>query len=127
MNKIILFIVFIILIAGCSLHKKSKFWTASQDIPEDNPNYKEIFIKEEALGKELNPNLRIKLDGKINNNLAVRNYFNNDGRLNYDGLLKNSSRYKFSKIKNFHQFEPVISFNKKNIIFFEILLVIFLY
>ena len=36
-----------------------------------------------------------------------------------DGELKKSSRYKFSKIKNFYQFEPTISFNDKNLIFFD--------
>ena len=120
MNKIILFIILIIFTEGCSLNKNSKFWTASQNIlDENNPNYEEIFIEDKTLGKELNPNLIIKLDAKINNNLIVRNYYNNDGKLNYDGLLKKSSRYKFSKIKNFYQFEPIISFNKKNIIFFD--------
>ena len=33
--------------------------------------------------------------------------------------LSDFSKYKFSKIKNFYQFEPVISFNNKNIIFFD--------
>ena len=120
MNKIILFIAFIILIAGCSLQKNSKFWTASQDIfDENNQNYKEIFVEEKTLGKELNSHLKIKFDVKVNDDLIARNYLNNDGRLNYDGLLKKSSRYKFSKINKFHQFEPTISFNKKNIIFFD--------
>ena len=120
MNKIILFIAFIILIAGCSLQKNSKFWSASQDIfDENNLNYKEIFVEEKTLGKELNSHLKIKFDVKVNDDLIARNYLNNDGRLNYDGLLKKSSRYKFSKINKFHQFEPTISINKKNIIFFD--------
>ena len=120
MNKIILFFIFIIFINGCSFNKNSKFWTESKDITEENnPAYKEIFAEEEALTKELNQNLKIKLKGSINKNLTLRNYSNNDGRLNYDGFLKNSSRFKFSKIKNFYQFEPTISFNKKNIIFFD--------
>jgi outer membrane protein assembly factor BamB len=119
-NKVILFFIFSIFIVGCSLQKNSKFWTASQNIPlEDNTNYKEIFTEEEALSRELNSNLKIKLGPNINNNLLARNFFNNDGRLSYDGILKKSSRYKFSKIKNFHQFEPTISFNKRNIIFFD--------
>ena len=33
---------------------------------------------------------------------------NNDGRINFDGNLKNISRYKFSKIKNFYQYEPCL-------------------
>ena len=120
MNKLIFFFISIILVEGCSLQKNSKFWTSSQDISEENNlNYKEVFAKENALGRELNPNLKIRLDGNIKNNFLVRKYFNNDGRLNYDGSLKKSSRYKFSKIKNFYQFEPTISLNKKNIIFFD--------
>jgi outer membrane protein assembly factor BamB len=119
-NKIILFFILIIFVGGCSFNKKSKFWTISENISEEeSPNYNEIFTEEETLGKELNPSLTIKLNEIISNNLSVRNYFNNEGRLNYDGLLKKSSRYKFSKIKNFYQFEPAISFNKKNIIFFD--------
>ena len=120
MNKIILFFIFTFLIAGCSFNKNSKFWTTSKNIPEEkNQNYKEISIENEALEKELNSNLIIKFKGHINNNLMVRNHFNNDGRYNYDGDLKKTSRYKFSKIKNFYQFEPSIAFNNKNIVFFD--------
>ena len=118
MNKLILFFTFIILTSGCSFNKNSKFWTASQNIPEDN--FKDIFIKDEALSQELNSNLVLKLDStNINNDLLVRNFLNNDGRLDFNGILKKSSRYKYSKIKNFYQFEPSISFNNKNIIFFD--------
>ena len=120
MNKIICFIIYFIIITSCSFNQNSKFWSASQNIPEENDsNFKEIFAAEAALGQELNPNLIIKLDSNVNNNLAIRNYFNNDGRLNYDGELRKSSRYKFSKIKNFYQLEPTISFNNKNLIFFD--------
>ena len=120
MNKIINFIIFFIILSSCSLNQNSKFWSASQNIPkEKDSNFKEIFVTEESLAQELNANLRIKLDNNVNNDLAIRNYFNNDGRLNYDGELKKSSRYKFSKIKNFYQYEPTVSFNKKNLIFFD--------
>ena len=120
MNKLIIYFVLSAFLTGCSLNKNSKFWTATQDIPEEtNQNYKEVLIEEEALSKELNSDLIIKIDPNINNNLSIRNYFNNDGRLNYDGLLKKSSRFKFSKIADFYEFEPTISFNKKNIIFFD--------
>tara|TARA_B100000767_G_C19757823_1_gene533820 strand:- start:438 stop:1742 length:1305 start_codon:yes stop_codon:yes gene_type:complete len=119
-NRIIIFFILIIFIAGCSFNKNSKFWTISENIPEEkNLNYQKFFTEEEALGKELNSNITINLGNKVSNNAKIRNYFNNDGRLDYDGVLKKSSRFKFSKIKNFHQFEPVISFNKKNLIFFD--------
>ena len=120
MNKIIIFIISIIFITGCSFNKNSKFWTKSQNILEESSsNYKEIFAEEEALGQELNVNLSLNIGNDINNNFKIRNYFNNDGTLNYDGELKKSSRYKFSKIKNFYQFEPTISFYDKNLIFFD--------
>ena len=120
MNKLNLFFIFAILITGCSFNKNSKFWTESKNIIEYNEtNCKEIFDNDNTLSQELNHNLIIRLDGNIDNDFSVRNYFNNDGRLNYNGLLKKSSRYKFSKIKNFYQFEPSISFNKNNLIFFD--------
>ena len=120
MNKIIFFLIFIFFTTGCSFNKNSKFWSASKNILEENNiNYKEIFIEERVLEKELNSNVLINLENSFNNNFKIRNYFNNDGRLNYNGELKKSSRYKFSKIKNFYQFEPKISFNDKKIIFFD--------
>ncbi len=120
MNKIIIFFISIIFIFGCSFDKNSKFWTSSQNILEENNNvYKEIFVEKEAISQELNTNIKINLGKNINNNFQIRNYFNNDGRLNYNGALKKSSRYKFSKIKNFYQFEPTISFNNRNLIFFD--------
>ena len=61
----------------------------------------------------------INLGPNQNNNKNTRYYFNNDGRLNYDGLLKKSSRFKFNKIKNFFQFEPSILLNGNNLIFFD--------
>ncbi len=120
MNKILIFLIYLSIATGCSLNKNSKFWTETKNIPQDeNSKYKEIFVEEEALSKELNTNLPINFGNIINNDFSIKNYFNNDGRLNYNGALKKSSRYKFSKIKKFHQFEPEILFDNKNIIFFD--------
>ena len=120
MNKIFFYLILILFISGCSLNKNSKFWTSSQNIQkEKKTNYKKIFVKDKALERELNTNITINLGKISDNNYITREYFNNDGRLNYDGVLKKSSRYKFSKIKNFYKFEPKISFHKNNIIFFD--------
>ena len=120
MNKLLYFFIFIFLTSGCSFNKNSKFWSPSQNIPkEDNQSAKKVFNKEDTFDQEKNPNLKISLKAKLNKNLKSRILFNNDGRLNYNGDLKKSSRYKFSKIKNFYQFEPIILFNKNNIIFFD--------
>ena len=120
MNKIILIIIFTIFVTGCSLNKNSKFWTSSQTIKEENNKvYKQILTEEDALNKEFNANKLIKINNFTDYSLQIRNHFNNDGRLRFDGKLKKSSRYKFSKIKNFYQFEPTISFSNKSLIFFD--------
>ena len=120
MNKIILIIIFTIFVTGCSLNKNSKFWTSSQNIKEENNKvYKQILTEEDALNNEFNANKLIKINDFTDYSLQIRNHFNNDGRLRFDGKLKKSSRYKFSKIKNFYQFEPTISFSNKSLIFFD--------
>ncbi len=120
MNRFLFFFIFLILSTGCSFNKNSKFWTSAQNIPEEKKEeYKKIFFQSDPLKQELNSNIKFKLNTKIKSNQKKVKYHNNDGRLNYDGNLKKSSRYKFSKIKKFHQFEPTISFNKNNIVFFD--------
>ena len=120
MNKLIIFFIFIIFINGCSLNKNSKFWTKSKDISKEKQiNFKEISSKEETLDKELNVNVSINLVGNIIQDFKNIENFNNEGRYNYEGILKKSSRYKFSKIKNFYQFEPSISFHNNKVIFFD--------
>ena len=119
MNKIFVFVIILVFSFGCSFNQNSKFWTSYKKIvQEDKKNYKKIFVEEKALKKEFNSNLKLNLK-KTPTNLYKRNYQNNDGMLNYNGQLKRSSRYKFSKIKNFYQFEPNISFSKNNLIFFD--------
>ncbi len=115
---ITVFLFFFIL--GCSFDRNSKFWTQTEKVQkEEIKKYEEIFPKEDALRKEFNSNLKIKLSSKVNNNSNTNNFLNNDRRLNFDGNLKKSSRFKFKKIKNLHQYQPEISFDKNNLIFFD--------
>jgi len=119
-NKILFLFIILLFISNCSLNKNSKFWTKSEKIvSEKTEDYKEVFPTEEALKKEFNSNLKIKLTSKINKNTSVNNYLNNNGRLDIDGSLKKSSRYKFSKIDNFSQYQPELSFLNDDIIFFD--------
>ena len=119
MNKIFYFFIIFILISECSLNKNSKFWTSTKNIQkENNIEYEEVFSNKGALKKELNTNLKIKLKNKNFRKISINNY-NNTGQLNFDGDLKESISYRFSKIKNFNQLEPEISFYKDNVIFFD--------
>ena len=120
MNKILgLFLVFI-LISNCSLDKKSSLWTESKKIETVNDLViNELFKNEEALDKEFNSNVKIQLKSNPTKNSFVNNLNNNNGRVSYNGSLKNISRFKFSTIDNFDQIEPEVLFFGNNIIFFE--------
>ena len=120
MNKAIYYLLISILISSCSLNKNSKFWSNSKVVKNDNDiNYEEVFPSEEALKKEFNSGLSLKLTSIPLNNTSINNYLNNNGRLNFDGNLKKSSQYKFSKIDNFSQYQSEITFFNNNLIFFD--------
>jgi outer membrane protein assembly factor BamB len=119
-NKIIIFVFILFFATSCSLNSKSKFWTNEKKIQvEDDSRITEVFKKDEIYKNELNSNLKIKLSEKIIKKSFINNFNNNNGRTNYDGDLKKSSRFKFSKIDNFEYAEPEIVFDKDNLIFFD--------
>ncbi len=114
-----LFLV-LILISACSFHEGSKFWSKPKVVEKEKiKDYQELFPKEEALKKEFNSGLKFRYKTKISNNSSLSDNFNSNNIFNIDGNLKKSSRYKFSRIKKFNQYQPEISFNNNNIIFFD--------
>ena len=119
MNKIFYLFILIIFITSCSLNKNSSFWTSEKIQELEDKKFEKIFNDYEALDQELNTNLNVNLSSKITDDKISKQFHNNDGRVNFDGTLKKLSKYKFSKIKNFYQFEPTISFNNDNVIFFD--------
>ena len=123
MNKIFGFFLVLLTLTNCSLDTKSGFWTKNKNI-EKEKNLKEkkvteLFKEPKTLEKEFNLNVKIRLNSKSKNNSFVNNFDNNNGRVNYDGELKSVSRFKYSKIDNFEQYEPDLIFDKDNIIFFD--------
>ena len=124
MSKIVKYflLLYLLFLAGCSFDKKTGFWTKTKKITKAEKiekKIKEIFVEEKALSKELNTNLKINLSANLINNSFINNFDNNNGRVNYNGNLKNISKYKFAKINDFNEFEPEIVFDKDNIIFFD--------
>ena len=117
MIRIIYLFLFLIFLTGCSFNKNSKFWTSSKEIKIEK-NFREILKKNENINEELNPNFRIELD-KLSSFSYSNKQLNNEGRFNFDGNLKKISRYSFKKIKNFYEYEPQVSFNKNDLIFFD--------
>ncbi len=120
MIKLISFFIIFNLATGCSFNSNSEFWTSSKDITQENANYKKILKNQKrTVNKEFNSNLKINLGTSYNKNLHKSKQLNNIGRIEYDGQLKKISRYKFSKIKNFYEYEPEILFFKNDIVFFD--------
>ncbi len=120
MNKILGLLLILLLITNCSLDKKSGLWSKSSKIDiEKDLIITELFEDEKTFSEELNSNLKIKLKSNLTNNNFTNNLSNNNGRVNYNGSLKSISRYKFSSIDNFDQFEPEIVFDNNNVIFFD--------
>ena len=119
MSKIFQLLLIIIFFSGCSLNKNSKFWTSETIKEIQEQKFEKIFDDPKALSQELNTNINLNLSKNFTKNRLSVKFTNNDGRVNFDGSLKKSSKYKFSKIENFYQLEPIITFNKNNIIFFD--------
>ena len=119
MNKIFYLLIFSIFLSSCSLNKNSKFWTTDIIKELETKKFQKIFEDQEALKEELNVNVSLNLKSKITKDELPKQLSNNEGQTSFNGSLKKSSKYKFSKIKNFYQFEPEISFNKDNLIFFD--------
>tara|TARA_B100000900_G_scaffold321965_1_gene281287 strand:- start:621 stop:1925 length:1305 start_codon:yes stop_codon:yes gene_type:complete len=111
---------FIILLTSCSLNPNSSLWTKDKKINiEDARNIKDITKKESILQREINPNIKINFSNAKKINSFQKQLTNNDGFTNYNGDLKKISKFKYSKIDNFNQYEPTISAEKNNIIFFD--------
>ena len=119
MNKVKI-ILLILLLYSCSLDTKSGIWTNKSVLKEENENIKYVFKKKETGEKEYNLNLKIKLESKlVNSSSILSNNNNNAGRVNFNKEVKKISKYKFSKIKNFNYFEPEITFDGENFVFFD--------
>tara|TARA_A100001011_G_scaffold308712_1_gene324456 strand:+ start:230 stop:1684 length:1455 start_codon:yes stop_codon:yes gene_type:complete len=118
-NKFLKFLLLLFFLNNCSLDNKTGIWTKTSKIEEEKIIIKEVFKKEEALESEFNSEIKVNLISNFKKNSFVNNLTNNNGRINYDGSLKNISKFKFSKIDNFDQYEPEIAFHKNNVIFFD--------
>ena len=125
MNNFLKTLLIFIFLTNCSLNKSSNFWNTekinpeNQETKETKETVETISTKEKALDNEFNPGVKIRLQTKAINKSFFNNYDNNNGRINYNGELKSISRFKFSKIDNFYQYDPKILFENDNIIFFD--------
>ena len=119
MIKILNLFLIIIFCFSCSLNKNSKFWTKETIKEIEEKKFEKIFSDPKTLSQELNTNINLNFSTSPKKSKLSKKLTNNDSMVNFDGSLKKLSKYKFSKIENFYQAEPVISFYGENVIFFD--------
>ena len=121
MNKKFYFFIIFLFITNCSLDTKSGIWSQSKDIVSENKNKKEkLFKKAEIYEEEFNTDLKIRLKGDLEKKNSNKNLLNNTGIVKFNGQLKKISKYKFSKIDKFYQYQPELLITKENtLIFFD--------
>ncbi len=127
MNRVFVFILFLLISTGCSLNEDSKLWNKEDEKISKIKNKKKVFKEEKKQTKELNSSLKLDLSRVIHNN-EINYNLNNFGSLKYKGNLKEIGKYKFSKFDDFNEFnfEPLILKNglivfdkKRNILRFD--------
>ena len=119
MIKSIFIILSILILNSCSFDTKSGIWTKETISLEskENNQIKELFKKEISNENEFNPKLEIVIKNFSENRNKYKG--NNFGALKIDANFKNISKYNFSKIEYFDQFEPKAIFIDNNLIFFD--------
>ena len=119
-NNFYLFILFLFIL-NCSLDTKTGFWTKSEKLDFENQNIeKKLFEDTKIYEKEFNKKFKIRLKKKFKNRSFVNNLLNNNGIVQFNGELKKVSKYKFSKISKFDQYQPeLLITNQNNLIFFD--------
>ncbi len=111
MNKVLKYIIILLLISNCSFSKDDKV---------ENENLIDIFKKIEPIKKEFNKELRIKKFNIFKANPFLKNNTNNNGNINFASNLEKISSYKISKIKKFNSNQPELFFtDDEKIIFFN--------
>mgnify|MGYP001463112997 FL=1 len=119
MNKKFYFFIIFLFITNCSLDTKSGIWSQSKDIVSENKNKKEkLFKKAEIYEEEFNTGLKIRLKGDLGKKNSNKNLLNNTGIVKFNGQLKKISKYKFSKIDKFYQYQPELLITKENTLIF---------
>jgi len=118
-SKVFRYFFIFFIISKCSLHDGGGFWTNEKDIRDDTSLFKSILEEKKLELKEFNPKYEIFLE-KSKLSINKNSYLdNNDGYTLFNGSLEKKSKFHFSKIKNYQNFDPNLIFYKNRIIFFD--------
>ena len=97
MPKFISLLIIFCFLNNCSLDTKTGLWTKPEIINKTDKKedkLEEIFGSKEILKKELNPNLKIKINSSYAKNSFVNNLTNNSGYINFDSDFNEISKFK---------------------------------
>ena len=127
MIRFIIISIILLILNNCS--GKDKTEIIKTEIERDEPRGKDLsqlFKKKKKVKqnsekklKELNPNLKVKIESKLFKNNDYANLTNNLRRIDFDSNLESKNRYKFSKIKNFNKSDPSVIYDNDGIFFFK--------
>ena len=116
MNKLIYILIISFFLSGCSLKDKSILWKNNES--ETKPNIKKVFSQEKRTVTEFNKNFNLGLSNiKLNKKVFDNN--NNHGSQEYKGELKETVKYKFSKLDQLNKMDYNPFFLDDGIIFFD--------
>ena len=121
MNKLFYIFTLFLFISNCSLDTKTGIWSKSEKLNSENLNIEEkLFEKPEIFQKEFNNDLKIRLKNDLKKKSFVNNLLNNNGVVEFEGKLEKISKYKFSKISQFNQYQPeLLITNRDTLVFFD--------
>ncbi len=117
MNKYFFFLLIFLILNNCSFDNRSGIWTKEKKVEFEEKKTQKLFDEKLLNENELNKNLIIKISNITPKNNIISG--NNFGILDIKLKFNKISKYKFSKIKYFDQFEPELIFFKKDLIFFD--------
>jgi len=120
-NKLFYIFTLFLFISNCSLDTKTGIWSKSEKLNSENLNIEEkLFEKPEIFQKEFNNDLKIRLKNDFKKKSFVNNLLNNNGVVEFEGKLEKISKYKFSKISQFNQYQPeLLITNRDTLVFFD--------
>ena len=112
MNKFFLYLFLLLILSSCGIGKK--------EVEDQKKNSKIIFEKSKPIEKELNSNLKIKLNKLTKGETFLGNNTNSTGNINFETNFNKTLSYKFSAIKEFNFNQPELIFtNDESIVFFD--------
>ena len=120
MNKISILIIVFFFFNNCSFNDNSKIWKDKHKDSDfiNQKDVKKIFVEEEILSREFNPQLAIDIT-KTNIVNKINLNRNDYGSQNYSGLLDKEVSYTFAKLDDINQLDYRPALLSDGLIFFD--------